>query len=188
MNNTDQELIYQSLEGDDKAFKELLQRHLKNVYAFIYRLTGNTEDSKDITQDTFIKVWKNLKNYKLEYSFKTWLINIAKNTAIDYLRKKRPILFSDFDNNDEVESFEEKLIDTEPLQDELFEIMENKIKVENAISKISIQKRTVLLFHITEGLTFEEISKILNKPINTIKSQYRRALLDLKKIISVDVF
>lgn len=183
MEKTDSELIYNALEGDDTAFKELLERHLKRVYNFVYRLSGNTEESKDITQDTFVKIWKNLKKYKKEFSFKTWIINIAKNTTIDYLRKKKAFTFSDFDNIDSEESFEEKIVDTEPLADELFEKEENKILAEKILLKIPMQKRMIILMHINEELSFEEIAKILNKPTNTIKSQYRRALLELKKNI-----
>lgn len=183
MQKIDSELVYESLEGDDNAFKELLQRHLKHTYNFIYQLSGSEEEAKDITQDTFVKVWKNLKKYNDKSSFKTWVINIARNTTIDYLRKRRLILFSNLQKDDD-ENFEETLIDIEPLQDELFEIEENKNKVEKLLLEISIEKRTILILHINENLTFEEISKILNKPLNTIKSQYRRSLLELKESLS----
>lgn len=183
MEKTDQELIYDYLEGDENAFKELLKRHLKHVYNFIYILTGNIEESKDITQDTFIKVWKNLKKYNDKYSLNTWVIKIARNTTIDYFRKNKPLLFSDINKEDEIESFEEKLVDTEPLADKLFEKEENRIAVEIALSQISIQKRTIVLMHINEHMTFEEISNILEKPINTIKSQYRRTLADIRNLL-----
>jgi len=184
MEKTDLELIHNAQDGDEDAFKELLEKHLKHVYSFVYRLTGNGDESKDITQDTFVKVWKNLKKYKQDFRFNTWIINIARNTAIDYLRKNRPLIFSDFDKEDELESFKDNLVDTEPLADELFEKEENKIILEKALANISIEKRTIILMHIYESLTFEEISSILKKPMNTIKSQYRRALTELKKYVS----
>ena len=183
MEKTDHQLVYESLKGDDNAFKELLNRHLKHVYNFIYRLCGNAEESKDITQDTFLKVWKNLKKYNPDFSFNTWIISIARNTTIDWLRKKRPLMFSDFDKDDEIKDFKDTIQDTEPLQDELFEREETKKKMEEILMQISIQKRTILLMHINEHMTFEEMAQILKKPMNTIKSQYRRALIELKKIL-----
>jgi RNA polymerase sigma-70 factor (ECF subfamily) len=177
-------LIDESLRGDDNSFKELLSRYLKLIYTITYQITGSEEESKDITQDTFVKVWKNLKKYNGKSSFKTWLISVARNTTIDFLRKKQSILFSNLDKDDDADNFKDSLIDNQPLQDELFEIEENKTKVEKALLKISIEKRTIIILHIYEDLTFEEISKILNKSINTVKSQYRRALLELKEYLA----
>lgn len=183
MEKTDPQLVYESLEGDGDAFKELLNRHIKHVYTFIYYLCGNPEESKDITQETFLKAWKNLKKYNSDFSFSTWVISIARNTTIDWLRKKRPLMFSDFDKEDEIDDFESTIADSRPLQDELFEQEETKNIIEKALMHISMEKRTILLMHNNEHMTFEEIAQTLKKPMNTIKSQYRRALLELRKYL-----
>ena len=130
-----------------------------------------------------MKVWRNLNKYNSDFSFSTWIISIARNTTIDWLRKKRPFMFSDFNKEDEIDDFESTIADSEPIQDELFEREETKRKIEKALMYISIEKRTILLMHNNEHITFEEIAQTLKKPMNTIKSQYRRALLELRKYL-----
>ena len=91
----DKQLIVEYLKGDEKALETLFSRYLKPIYTFVYRLTGNAQDAEDISQEVFVKVWKNLKKYDDTRSFKTWLFTIAKNTAYDLLRKNKEIVFSD---------------------------------------------------------------------------------------------
>ena len=86
------------LTGDESAFAELTKRHLSGVYSFVVRYVGNAEEAEDITQDTFLKAWKSLKKYDPSSSkFKTWLFRIARNTSIDFLRKKKHVPFSQFE-------------------------------------------------------------------------------------------
>ena len=121
----DKQLIKNYLGGDEESFSILLDRYLKYIYNFAYRLCGNKGDAEDITQDTFLKVWKKIKNYNGKNSFKTWLFTIARNTTIDYLRKKKDFKFSDFDT-EEGNFIEDTLTDTEILQDDLLARKENR--------------------------------------------------------------
>ena len=93
MEITDKQLIDDYLNGNDAAFALLVQRQINPVYNFVYRLVRNTQDAEDITQETFVKMWKNLKRYNQDQNFKTWLFTIARNTAIDSLRKKKSFVF-----------------------------------------------------------------------------------------------
>ncbi len=179
----DIELVKSYLAGDTDVFKRIVSRHLKEIYNFVYRLSGRSEEAQDITQEVFIKIWKNLAKFDPTQNFKTWIFAIARNTTIDWLRKRKPLLFSDFDR-DEHDSFESNLPDTTiPPPDELFERNESKQRLEQILQNISIDYRTIILLHHIDELTFEEIGTILQKPMNTVKSQYRRALLALKKIL-----
>ncbi|MEI6553680.1 MAG: sigma-70 family RNA polymerase sigma factor, partial [bacterium] len=81
--------------------------------------------------------------------------------------------------------FEGNLIDTEPLPDEIFEKKESEDKLKKALEKLSETEKLLIYLHITEELTFEEIAKITAKPMNTIKSQYRRVILRLKNILNI---
>ena len=185
MEKSDTELVVESIEGDASAFESLIGRYLGPIYNFVYRLSGDSHEAHDLAQDTFVKVWKYLKKFDTRRNFKTWIFTIARNTAFDSLRKKKALSFSQMDSSDSTAhaSFEEKIPDNEILQDELFERQENVARVEEALSKLSAEHRAVIVFHNTEGLTFEEISHILKRPMNTVKSQYRRALIALKKHI-----
>lgn len=180
MEKSDKELIVDYLNGDESALPVLINRYLKSIYNFAYRLTGNVQSAEDISQETFFKAWKNLKKYKPEESFKTWLFTIARNTTFDFLRKKKSFVFSDL--GDEESSFEEDLVDDSPQAEEIISQLEDKKLLDDLLNKLSpIYKEIILLHHLNE-LTFEEIAKMLGKSVNTVKSQHRRALIELKKL------
>ena len=192
MEKTDLQLIEESLRPitGRYAFSVLIERHTRSIYLFIYKLTKNKEDSEDITQETFIKAWQKIQKYNRGKSFKTWLFTIAKNTAIDKLRKKKSINFSsinsifDTQNIDDSDSdFESNIADTEMLPDEIFEQRESEENLKKALQNIPESQRLIIDLHINEGLSFEEISEIIAKPMNTVKSQFRRAILKLRELL-----
>ena len=180
MNRSDSQLVSDYLRGDELALKKLIDKYISSVYNFVYRF-GGVNDSDDITQEVFIKVWKNLKKFDPEQSFKTWLFSIARNTTIDWMRKRRNVNFSDLDND--IDSFEESIKDPGPLADELVAITQNKTVVENLLETLPVNYRTVLILYYMEDMTFKEISKVLDKSIDTVKSQHRRALIQLKQML-----
>lgn len=184
-NKKDAELIVGSVQGNEKNFEILVKRYLKGVYNFVYRMIGDTSDAEDIAQETFIKVWKNIKKYNPEKSFKTWLFSIARNTVIDYLRKRKNLPFSNFEDTEGNNFLTENLTDPEPLPDELLARAENKEFLDNALKQLSIIYKEVLILHYQEHLTFEEIGQVLKKPSNTVKSQHRRGLIELRKILQI---
>lgn len=184
MEPDDLQLIKDYQDGDQKAFETLVSRYLKIVYTFVVRMTGNNQEAQDLTQEVFIKVWKNLDRYTLQSSFKTWSLSIARNTVIDWFRKKKNINFSDLDRQDSEVKFEDNLKDPEPLADEIFERQELAGLLATALDEISPNHRLILVLHLEDELTFEEIAKIVDKPMNTVKSQYRRSLLELRKYLS----
>lgn len=168
-------------EGKELIIEDIVKDYLGLVYSFVFRLTGEREEASDITQEVFVKVWKNLKKYKSEYNLKNWILTIARNTAVDWLRKKRPLVFSKLDQEGEEgkKEFAENLEDPNLLQDEIFAQKDLKEKLGEIINTLPFNWREVLLLHLEEELTFEEISKLVGRPMNTVKSQYRRALMSL---------
>lgn len=92
----DEILIKKYLQGDEKSLEILIQRYLKPIYSFIYRFIGNKQDAEDVTQEVFVKAWRNFKKFDQEKKFKTWIFSIAKNTAIDFLKKRRQFRFLSF--------------------------------------------------------------------------------------------
>lgn len=183
MQRNDQQLIADYLNGDEVAIAILIDRHLKSVFNFAYRLVGKSEDAEDIAQETFLKMWRNLKKYRQGENFKTWLFTIARNAAIDSLRKKRNFVFSDFEGEGGENLFVESLTDPEPLPDEIFAKAEEKRLLEETLAKLTPAHREVLLLHYIECFTFDEIGKILGASINTSKSRHRRALAELTKLL-----
>lgn len=188
MDNKESEisLINQYLKGDEEALELLIKRYLKPVYGFVFRYVNNRVDAEDLAQETFFRLWRNLKKFQPEKSFKSWLFTIAKNAAIDFLKKKKTVPFSAFtneDNEDEKNSIIETLADPAPLPDELFDRQNLANELNAAINQLSLKYQTVLFLHYQNQLTFQEISEIEGEPLNTVKSRHLRALAKLKMIL-----
>lgn len=169
---------------EENDFNYIVKAFLKPLYNFVSRLVGRGEEAEDVVQEIFVKIWKNLPKFEGEISpenraFKTWVFKIARNASIDYLRKKKAIKFSDLDG--ENESFESSIEDLEPLPDEVFSRKEIKKELEEAMSRIRPDFREIVILHYQEEMTFEEIGSVLGRPMNTVKSQYRRALEAMRK-------
>lgn len=161
----------------------LISPYLKPIYGFIFQFVKNTPDAEDITQEVFIKAWRNLKKIK-QKNFKPWLFSVARNTAIDFLRKKRAIPFSNFENEAGENILMETMADETDLPDEILAKQNLEQELNVAIDKLPLQYRLTLLLHYKENLTFQEISECLNEPLNTVKSRYRRALIQLKNLLT----
>jgi RNA polymerase sigma-70 factor (ECF subfamily) len=184
---SDEEIILLYKNGDEEALKVLIARYTTPLYNFTARLT-NKNDASDIVQEIFIKVWKNIQRFNpLKASFKTWIFTIARNTAMDFFRKKKSLLFSDLENknidNEEMNSFAENIPDENLLPDEILQKLEDIELLNKILAKLRPDYQEVLILHYQEEMTFEEIGKILNKPLNTVKSINRRAIIELKEMV-----
>lgn len=186
-NDNDEEAISLVKNGEPEAFKLLVDRYASAIYNFAARLT-NKNEARDITQETFIKAWKNIKKFdETKASFKTWIFIIAKNTATDFLRKKKNVLFSDLEKNfieEETDSFAENIPDENLLPEEALQKLQDFETLNAVLSKIPLNYKTVLILHYQEEMTFDEIGKILDKSLNTVKSWHRRAIILLRKMLT----
>ena len=127
-----------------------------------------------------MKVWKNIKKFDRNKNFKPWIFQIAKNTSIDFLRKKKTIPFSKFEN----EKGQNLLVDNmqgEPLN--LIESLSDKKVLAAAMQGLSEEEQKIINLRHEAGMSFKEIADVFQKSINTIKSRYRRTLLILRKNI-----
>ncbi len=187
-NRDDIQLIEDYLKGDEKSFEILVQRYLKPIYIFAYHYAGNAKESEDIAQNVFIRVWRNLKKFDSQKSFKNWIFSIAKNASLDFLKKKKAIQFSDLPARGgsalsrENEEWENKFVDSSPLPSEILERKDLIGTLAKATNKLLPKYRKVLFLRHNENLTFREIAETTGEPLNTVKSRYRRGLLILKKI------
>lgn len=162
--------------GDTAAFERIVHGYTQPVFRFIVRLVGNREEAEDLTQDVFLKMWKTAHRFDPMRSLRAWIFAIARNTAYDFLRKKKHVQMNILSLDGE-----ELYADDALLPDAVFAVQETDEEIERALETLSIPYRTVVLLHVVEGLTFEEIALVVDAPMNTVKSQYRRALLSLKK-------
>ena len=185
MERDDEQLIYEYLEGNDNSLDFLIERYLKDVYNFAFKLTNNLQMAEDVTQESFVKAWKHIRKFRQGANFKSWIFSITRNTAIDWLRKKNDVPFSFFENDLGENRFVEAIVDEELMPDELIARAEDTIFAQSLLDQLSLDYQEVLTLRYTSKLTFEEIGEILRKPIHTVKSQHRRALIALKRSLQV---
>ena len=172
-------LINKYLEGDQISSKILIDKYTSSVYNFTQRFTGPLY-APDVTQEVFIKVWKNLKKYdKSKSQFKTWLFTIARNSVTDYLRKKKSIPFSFLSEDSFIE---DSIEDEAKLPDEILENLQYKEMLTKILNELSPDYRLILTLYYQEDMTFKEIGEILGKPLNTVKSYHLRAIKKLKDL------
>lgn len=179
-------LVKAVIQGEIKAFEQLIHNYERLVNSIVYKMVGQTEDREDICQETFLRVYKNLGSFKFQSKLSTWIGNIAFNLSVNYLKKKKNFLIDDYSpqsiNNEETENygFGLEIIDTHPLPDESLLTKEKIDLLSKALEELNPIEKTVLqLFHY-EDLSLGEISIITNLPVNTIKSHLFRARKNMK--------
>jgi len=180
---SDEQLISRYLKGDEESLAVLIRRYLGPVYGFVKKYTGNPDDASDITQEAFVKAWKSIKRFDRARSFRTWIFTIAKRTAIDWLKKKNALPFSALEGGKQGSSFAESLADDSVSVFEQLLLKQSSRELAAAISKLPPNYGPVINLRVNDELTFQEISRKLKKPLNTVKSQYRRATVMLKDLL-----
>jgi len=183
MLDKDAQLIADYLKGDEKSLEVLIVKYLRQVYGLVFYYVKNEADASDITQDIFLKMWKNLKKFKQNESFANWLSVIAKNTALDFLKKKKTIPFAEFVNENEENVLVETLADIKPLPDDEAEKREVAKELYSASSQLSGKYQQVVVLRHEQDLSFQEIADLLGESINTVKSRYRRAMAILRETL-----
>ena len=178
----DKKIIENFLAGDEQAFSVLVKKYLDNLYNFVMIFMGERMAAEDVVQETFVKAWKNMKSFDKSKNFKTWLFTIGKNTAMDFLKKKKAMPFSFFENDEGISPFE-NIVDENELIDQVLAEDEDGEKLWKALKKIKDKYRLILELCYREDMTLAEISEVLEIPYNTLKSQHGRALLALKKAL-----
>ena len=183
----DVDLVKASQDGILAAFDELIQRYQQRVYATVYHMTSSHEDADDLTQESFIKAYKALKRFKGESSFYTWIYRIAVNRTINFLkqRKRKSYHMSLNDMDMQVEKHADLLMfisDNTPRRDvRLNELQE---KMNEAMQKLSETHRLTVTLHDVQGMSHEEIGKIMDCNTGTVRSRLFYARQQLQALLS----
>ncbi len=180
---TDEQLVRMYWAGDEASLQKLFARYEDPLYNFVRRYVGNAGDAEDIVQDAFVSAWKNIKKFDPDKKFKVWLFAIAKNAALNWIKKKKPALFSEFRDDAESGAFEESLESSAPLPDELFAKTRLSELLMAALDRLTPNQRLALILHYNDQLSFIEIAEVLDVSRDTAKSWHRRALMALRKLI-----
>ena len=188
MSIDEKNIIIEAQKGNDESFSLLVELFQDRAYAIAFGVMGNSHDAFDMVQESFIKVYKNIKKFNFKSSFNTWLFRIIKNTCIDEIRRKnrkKTISYDATFKNDDSEmsyQFEDENSDI----DLIIEKNERKKLIENSISKLNIEHRTVIVLADIKGYNYLEISELLNINIGTVKSRISRGRTKLAEIIRRD--
>lgn len=177
---TDIEIVDKVRKGDKEAFSFIVERHQKGLINLLFPLLRNYEEALELCQEVFLRVYSHLDQFDSNYKFSTWIYRIANNLAIDYLRKRTPRI----DSIDEENEDEEKKIEIESKELNPHECLEKKLMEKEILAAISsldpLSRELIILRHI-HFRSYEEMAKITNLPVGTVKNKIFRARRELMK-------
>ncbi len=171
----DYELVLLAINGDQKAYAELLGRYRDAIYFMLLKMVSNSSDAEDLTIEAFGKAFKNINQYAPNFAFSTWLFKIATNNCIDFIRKKKLNNIS-IDHNSINENSTPMTIASDTLDPEENLISQQKVILLRAVvSKLKPRYRKLIELRYFHEFSYEEISEELELPIGTVKAQLFRA-------------
>lgn len=178
---TDLELVEEVRNGRREAYTELMRRHQQRVYWFVRRIVGTHEDADDVTQETFVKAFLNLGDFRGDSSFFTWIYRIALNGALNAVRKRQVISY--LRENDLINRFLPS--DDDPHRE--LERKETETKLRQAVAGLPEKQRAVFILRYYEELSYEEISAILKTSVGGLKANYFHALRKVQEVLRHEV-
>ncbi len=186
MEHNEQLLLAKAKAGDVTAFEELIDAYQKKVFNLAFRIIGNCDDAADLAQETFVRIFKAISNFKEQSSFSTWVYRITTNVCLDEIRrrKNRTVLSLDEDIHTDDGDMKRQVESDELRPDEAAEREEVCRIVNKAISMLPEDQRLVITLRDIDGISYEEIAKIVDCPSGTVKSRINRARLALKNLLS----
>ncbi len=174
--STDSALAEMVLDGDSHAFEYLFNRYSDSLYLlYLQRTGGNPDDTEDLIQEIFVKAFLHLSNYDKKYTFGQWIYTIAKNTFIDYVRKRRDDLSIDNTRGE----YTQQPVSPAPTPEEDIINVQQRAQLEAYLHKMSPKYRKLIELRFFKDLSYEEIAAQLDMPLGTIKTQIHRARAQL---------
>jgi RNA polymerase sigma-70 factor (ECF subfamily) len=173
--------------ADDRAqFERLVARYSRHVYSIAYRMTGNEADARDLSQEAFIRVWRAWRRIDPEAQLEGWLYRIVSNLHIDLLRRRRGQRVHSLDEPLTTSSGELVRERPDPAADLERTVLDAQVdrRIQEALLGLSADLRMVVVLADVEGYAYEEIAKMLNVPIGTVKSRLHRARRALRDVLA----
>ncbi len=180
-------LLTKARQGNVQAFEELSGSYYTKVYNICYRMLNNPEDASEQAQETFIKAFRYIRDFKGNCSFSTWIYRIATNTCLDFIRKNK----NKNTISMEQETFEEltvkdRLISNSPGPEKIAENNAQREAIKKALSQMNEKNRMIIILRDFRGLSYEQIAVTLETPVGTVKSRISRARSELRELLCQD--
>lgn len=172
---SDVELLEHIKQGDESAFRNLIEKYEPKVASIVIRMLGNTPEAEDVGQETFIRFFESLENFRGDSGIGTYLSRIAINLSLNELKRRKRRSFFSLGSQDKHLELED--------ENSRFEKHDAKQTVDLALRKLDDKFRAVIILRLIEGYSTEETAKILNLPIGTVLSRLARGQKKLKEII-----
>lgn len=172
----DRELVSRTLGGDDTAFEYLFNRYRDAIHRLFVQRLGGTNDADDLLQETFIKVYINLHRYSTSYTFGQWVYTIARNTFIDFVRRRQ----EDLPIDDRFTS----PASSAPTPEESVINLQQRTQIEHYLERLTPRYRQLILMRFFEEYSYEEIAAKLSLPLGTVKTQIHRAREQMRRLIA----
>jgi RNA polymerase sigma-70 factor (ECF subfamily) len=181
--NSDLDLVHSSNNGDVAAFEQLVKRYDRKLFGIAQSVTHNREDSQDVVQETFLKVYQHLAEFRADSQFSTWLIRITVNQSLMKLRKQRTTKEVSLDEDFQAEEnrFPIEVIDWAPNPEQLYSVSQLRNILIKTIEELRPILRAVFVLQDLEGLSTEQTAEVLNLSQSAVKSRLWRARLQLRE-------
>jgi RNA polymerase sigma-70 factor (ECF subfamily) len=171
--NLEPEILNQVHRGNQEAFTQLVETYQKPVYNLCYRMLGDPNEAEDASQETFMRVYKNIKHYDSKRPFSTWLLSIAAHHCIDQLRKRRMVVIS-MDATPYLDP-----PDSSPGPEASFYLMEDQKRVQSLLTTLNPQDRAAIVMYYWYDFSYEEIADSLSLTSSAVKSRLHRARMTM---------
>ena len=172
---SDIELMLRTKAGDDSAFSELMKRHYKGVLNYIYRFTNLKENSEDLAQEVFLRVYRSASKYKPEAKFTTWLYKIATNVSLTHVKKKNTNISLD-EMNETTGEYKDANIE---ISDDIIYRKEMKNVIFSAMETLPEREKIAIMLCKYEGLSYEETAQVLECTVGAVKAYVHRGRMKL---------
>jgi RNA polymerase sigma-70 factor (ECF subfamily) len=182
-------LVRQCIAGEQHAWHQLVAGQHRRVYAICYRFTNSASDAEDLTQDVFLKVYRNLDSFDTQKgSFQTWLTTLARNLLVDHFRRTRLDRASDsldasIGSDPDGPTMADRLADPSPSQEHHVAGLELKATIQEALKQLSPELREAVILRDLEDMDYKEIAQVLRIPEGTVKSRISRGRGELARLL-----
>jgi RNA polymerase sigma-70 factor (ECF subfamily) len=182
-------LVRQCIAGDQQAWQKLVATQHRRIYGICYRFTGSSTDAEDLTQDVFLKLYRNLASFDVQKgNFNTWLTTLTRNLLVDHFRRTRLERASDsldasLTGEEDGATMASRLADPRPSQESHASGLELKVRIQQALAQLSPELREAVVFRDLEDMDYKEIAQVLRIPEGTVKSRISRGRGELARLL-----